>query len=599
MASTGFVHNRTNAVATGASAAASDTDPPQIFAIPQTTTSTATGAALWSTPWPNRVGLVLLLLFELTYFATNLLLVKDWRALAANVFNIVAIAAIFVVLDGSFFRRHWRGVSLALFISLIVSTTLCGLVLNGIEWPFVTVILLMLGAGTLVPWNNNWQFALTFSSLAAIAVGGMDSRIGDADSISHWGALFAAAGLGHCMTVLGQRYRRELRRRIRALDQNHSTLLAQIAEREAAVAERERALQRLRESEAQLRRVFDTSLDSIAINRLRSGQFVNVNPEFTATFGYRLDEIQGRSTAEFGIWTQPAEWQSLLDRLQSAGTVRNMDVELRTKHGRTLAAQISAAVEEVDGEPCVISVTRDITTTKGAQAELVAARESAVAASKAKSEFLSSISHEIRTPMNAILGTADLLSDTALSFEQRHYLDTMRDNGNAMLAVVNGVLDLSRVESGRLGLECVEFDLREIVEKTLDALATSAHGKKLELAARIMPDVPMALIGDPMRLRQILVNLIANAIKLTDHGEVVVTIEMSPAMVSQMKPATQASPNNGGCGLFRIAVADTGVGIALDRRDAIFTGFAQANPSTARECGGSGLGSRSSSGWSN
>lgn len=479
MASTDFVHNRINGVAAGTSGLATDSEPLQPIAISRTTAQVAAGPALWSTPWPIRVGLVLLLLFELTYFAADLLLVKDWRALALNVFNIVAIAAIFVVLDGSFFQRHWRGVSLALFIGLILSTTICGVLLNDLEWPFVTAILLMLGAGTLVPWNNNWQFALTFFSLAAIAVARLDSRIGDADLISHWVALFAAAGLGHCMTVLGQRYRRELRRRIRALDQNHGTLLAQIAEREAAVAERERALQRLRESEAQLRRVFDTSLDSIAINRLRSGQFVNVNREFTATLGYRLDEIQGRSTAEFGIWTQPEEWQSLIDRLESAGMVRNMDMELRTKHGRTLAAQISAAVEEIEGEPCVISVTRDITTIKGAQAQLVAARESAVAASKAKSEFVSSISHEIRTPMNAILGTADLLSDTALSFEQRHYLDTMRDNGNAMLAVINGVLDLSRVESGRLGLESVEFDLREVVERTLEALATSAHAKKL------------------------------------------------------------------------------------------------------------------------
>jgi PAS domain S-box-containing protein len=590
MASTDLVHNRTNGAAAATSEAASDGDPPQPLAISPTRAPAVAGAASWSTPWPIRVGLVLLPLFELTYFATDLLRVNDWRALGANVFNIVAIAAVVAVLDGSFFQRHWRGVSLALFLSLIVSTTICGLLLNRLEWPFVTVILLMLGAGTLVPWNNNWQFALTFSSLAAIAFARWDSRVGDANLISHWGALFAAAGLSHCMTVLGQRYRRELRRRIRALDQNHGTLLAQVAEREAAVAERERALQRLRESEAQLRRVFDTSLDAIAINRLHSGQFVNVNREFTATFGYRLDEIQGRTTTEFGIWTRPEEWQSLIDRLESAGMVRNMDVELRTKHGRRLAAQISAAVEEIDGEPCVISVTRDITTIKGAQAELVAARESAVAASKAKSEFVSSISHEIRTPMNAILGTADLLSDTALSFEQRHYLDTMRDNGNAMLAVINGVLDLSRVESGRLALESVEFDLREVVERTLEALATSAHAKKLELPARIMPGVPTALIGDPMRLRQILVNLIGNAIKFTEQGEVIVTIESSPAVVAEMKLASQVSAHNGGYGLFRISVADTGAGIAIDRREAIFAGFAQANPSTAREYGGSGLG---------
>ena len=588
MASTGFEHSGTNSAATGASEK-KDNDPLEPSATFQLTDFTVEKPALWLALWPIRVGLALLLMFELTYFEMDLFLASGSRALAANVFNVAATVAFFFMLDNAFFTRHWRIISIALFLSLIASTVICSLALNDIEWLFVTVILLMLGTGTLAPWNSVWQFSLTLAALTAVCVTALLLPGGDSHAISHWGALLVAAGLGHCMTVLGERYRTELKERFDALEQNHGILLAQVAQRETAVAERERAFQRLRENEGQLRRVFDTSLDAIAINRLRDGHFVDVNTEFISTMGYRLDEVKERSATELGIWSRPEEWRKLIDQLQRAGTVRNMEVELQTKSGRVLTAQISAAVTEVDSEPCVISVTRDVTSIKGAETELIAARESALAASRAKSEFVSSISHEIRTPMNAILGTADLLSDTALSFEQRHYLETMRDNGNAMLAVVNGVLDLSRVESGRLALESVEFDLRELVEKTLDGLATSAHSKKLELAALISPDVS-AVIGDSLRLRQILVNLVGNAIKFTEHGEIVVTVETKPAPAPETIVAGNGVVRDATYRSFRISVSDTGVGIPHDRQGAIFAGFAQGNSSVAREYGGSGLG---------
>ena len=528
----------------------------------------------------------LTLLLQIAYLLADYFIYRPSAGmLAPRVFNIGVVAAFLFIMPRPLFRRHWRGMVLGVCVAIMASLLAYSLAERRTGLLLVTVVLTMMGAGALVPWDNRWQFALTLTGLAAMAVRYVVAPASAADAVHRWIALIGAAGLGHCMTVLAQRYRREMTARVKTLDENHRELVREITQREAAVAERERAQQQLLESEAKLRKVFETSLDAIAINHLQSGHYIEVNREFVSLFGYGVDEVIGRSPAELGLWARPEQQRVLAEQLESRGFVRNMEMEVRTKDGRLLPAQISAAVAEVDGEPCVVSVTRDITLAKSAEAELIAAREAALAASEAKSEFVSNISHEIRTPMNAMLGTADLLSDTALSFEQRHFVETIQANGSAMLALVNGVLDLARVESGRLSLEKVEFNLRDLAEKTLEALATSAHEKKLELATRIMPGVPLALIGDPVRLRQILINLLGNAIKFTERGEIIVTIE------ALRKPASADGPSrDGGQGWFRISVADTGVGIPVERRGAIFTEFAQANSSTAREYGGSGLG---------
>ncbi|HLW69941.1 MAG TPA: response regulator [Candidatus Binataceae bacterium] len=219
---------------------------------------------------------------------------------------------------------------------------------------------------------------------------------------------------------------------------------------------------------------------------------------------------------------------------------------------------------------------RDVRRLAERQAHLESVSQGALAASSAKSEFLSSMSHEIRTPMNSVLGMADLLSESDLSEEQRHYLDVMIANGNSLLELINSILDLAKIESGNLQLETIEFDLGNLVEKILATFATRAHGKGLELAARIAPGTPEGLIGDPMRLRQVLINLIGNAVKFTEVGEVVLEIGPDPAA--------------GGAGDLLFCVADTGVGIAEDKREAIFASFTQADSSDTRKYGGTGLG---------
>jgi two-component system, sensor histidine kinase and response regulator len=207
---------------------------------------------------------------------------------------------------------------------------------------------------------------------------------------------------------------------------------------------------------------------------------------------------------------------------------------------------------------------------------LITANHSALAASRAKSEFLSSMSHEIRTPMNAILGMADLLAETQVTPEQKRFVTSMISNGNALLNLINGILDLARIESGRLNLEETDFDLEELIEHVAETLSLRANEKGLELTSRILPGVPPRLVGDTLRLRQVLINLVGNAIKFTEQGEVAVTVGSSPLPDGAVE--------------LRFCVRDTGIGIAPDQLDPIFHSFTQADSSTTRRYGGSGLG---------
>jgi PAS domain S-box-containing protein len=292
------------------------------------------------------------------------------------------------------------------------------------------------------------------------------------------------------------------------------------------------------------------------------------NPAAEKLFGYKKEEVLGRNLDELIAFTDEVRAEALSysgDVVE--GRAVNSITKRNRKDGSFVDVEVSAVSVTLGGELLGhYAIYHDVT-------ELQRARREADAATEAKSAFLATMSHEIRTPMNAVIGMTGLLLDTELTSEQRDYAEVIRSSGDALLAIINDILDFSKIEAGKLELEHRPFDLRECIEAAIELIAMSAAEKGLDLAYELDPRAPVAVVGDVTRLRQILINLLNNAIKFTDEGEVVLSV-------------TVEHPG----GPLGFSVRDTGIGIAKDRVGDLFESFSQVDASTTRRYGGTGLG---------
>ena len=306
-----------------------------------------------------------------------------------------------------------------------------------------------------------------------------------------------------------------------------------------------------------------------------AGTITSWNSGAATMFGYSPAEAVGRAlnVAE----STPQEEEVRMQRLL-AGEKFSYDARAMTRSGTAIDIQVAVAPLLDDANRCIgsIAVARDVTQHKRSEEALRLAREAAESASQAKSSFLARMSHEIRTPMNGVLGMTELLLETGLTGTQRKYAETVQRSGQNLLGIINDLLDFSKIEAGKLELENVDMDLRRTIEDVIDLLAERAHVKGLELACSIPANLVTYVKGDPLRLGQVLTNLVGNAIKFTEQGSVVIRVT---SVEQTAKRVTM-----------RFEVSDTGVGISPDAQSRIFDEFSQADGSTTRKHGGSGLG---------
>ena len=345
-------------------------------------------------------------------------------------------------------------------------------------------------------------------------------------------------------------------------------------EKETAMIEQARLAEDLQRSEQELKDFLASA--AIPIHSVDGeGKILWANRAEMAALGYAPEEYLGRHIAEFHADAEVI--QDILDRLGRNETLRDYEARLRCRDGSIKHVLIDSNVSWEQGQfKHTRCFTRDVTDQKRAREEMQKAKEAAEAANRAKSEFLANMSHEIRTPMNGILGMSELLLETELTSEQREFLGMVRTSGEALLSVINDILDFSKIEAGKLDFDAIEFNLRVSFSETLKMLSLRAHEKGLELVCQIPPDVPDQLVGDPGRLRQVVVNLAGNAIKFTEHGEVVFRVRK------------ESETENGIC--LHFSVADTGIGIPSEKQRTIFEAFTQADSSMTRKFGGTGLG---------
>ncbi len=342
------------------------------------------------------------------------------------------------------------------------------------------------------------------------------------------------------------------------------------------ISERRRSEQALRDSESRYRLLFERNLAGVYRSTL-DGRILDCNEAFARAFGYASVE-EALAQQATSLYADADGRDAFISRLREKGSVASLEFCMRRKDGSPVwVLENATLLQGESGDLNLIEGTVvDITERKRAAQAMEQAKEAAEEASRAKGEFLANVSHEIRTPMNGIIGMTELALDSGPNSEQREYLEAIQLSAQSLLSVINDILDFSKIEARKLELEAIGFDLRPSLSETLKMLELRVYQKGLALASHVEAGVPEALVGDPSRLRQVIVNLVGNAIKFTEQGGISLGVNTESAGPGEV--------------VLHFAVSDTGIGIAAEKQDLIFEAFRQADGSTTRKFGGTGLG---------
>ncbi len=319
----------------------------------------------------------------------------------------------------------------------------------------------------------------------------------------------------------------------------------------------------------------DNAADAVFWAKPADGGFEYVNEAAARMLGFDRSELVGLKISDIDVNFEDEKLERLLARLKQEHVV-TYETQYRRKNGESFDVEGTVYLAEYLGRHILVGNAKDITERKWAESEIRRAKDAAEAATRAKSDFLANMSHEIRTPMNAIIGLTHLALKTQLTPKQSDYLTKVKSAANALLGIINDILDFSKIEAGKLDMEKAEFRLEDVLDNLSSIVSQKAQDKNLEFLISVHRDLPPDLIGDPLRLGQILINLVNNAVKFTERGEIVVTVAVEEQTTGRVK--------------LKFSVRDSGIGMTPEQSAKLFQAFAQADTSTTRKYGGTGLG---------
>ncbi|HKJ04704.1 MAG TPA: response regulator [Geopsychrobacteraceae bacterium] len=367
----------------------------------------------------------------------------------------------------------------------------------------------------------------------------------------------------------------ELEERVR---QRTEALMSIADELSIEIEQRKRVESELRSSEEKFSKIFFTSPISLVITDIDTGRIIETNNQFSILTGYSREELIGHTTIELGIWDDPDIRSKVMAEIRNRGECGEVQTKVKTRTGDLRNISYIGRTLDIGENLTVLSLVTDTTEQRQLEAELRKAKDQAETANRSKSVFLANMSHEIRTPMNTIIALSYLTLQTELQPRQKEFLKKIDVSAKSLLGIINDILDTSKIEAGEMSLEHVDFELSSIFEELSGLFIPEESGKKLEILYNIGTDINQNLRGDPLRIRQILTNLIGNAIKFSEQGNIIVDVQR----LQNDESSKQLS--------LRFSVTDNGIGISREQQKQLFQPFSQADSSTSRHYGGTGLG---------